>query len=132
MALTRTQWIPPAQSPEVLRSIFNNLDAFCFHTKIYSIQDGRKHSYSSYDCTNFVNRVSQYYWTYYSKGCDRLYTLVYLHTGEYVYCKTKGVTGWNGEQKKLRMYVSQNLNDLLDSALTKSEYERYMMNCSHV
>ena len=125
MALTRSQWIEPSRSPAAMQLVFNNLPAFCFYTKVYMIRDGKKRSHSSYDFGNFISQVNQYYWTYYSKGHDRLYTLVYMNTGEYVFCKSKGVMGYNGDKKKLHIYVSLDLEDLLRTAFTDSEYNRY-------
>ena len=130
MALTRSQWIHPSRSSEVLQLVFHNLGAFCFRSKVYLVRDGKQRSYSSYDFANFLNQVNQYHWTYYSKGHDRLYTLAYMNTGEYVFCKSKGVMGYNGDTKKLRMYVSRNLEDLIHTAFTDSEYSRYMSSVS--
>lgn len=132
MALTRTQYIDPSLSHDVLKNLFQNLSAFCFTTKVYKVQDGCKKSYSSYELASTVENVSSYYWMFYSKGHDRLYTLVYLNTGEYMYMKTKGVTGRYGEAKKMRIYVSTNLEDLLRTALTTSEYKCYHGAISYV
>ena len=132
MALTRTQYIDPSISHDVLTKVFNNLPAFCFTAKVYRVHDGRKKSYSDYELASTVENVSSYYWMFYSKGHDRLYTLVYLNTGEYMYMKTKGVTGRYGESKKMRIYVSTNLEDLLRTALTKTEYNCYREKISYV
>jgi hypothetical protein len=132
MSLTRTQWIEPSRSPEILKHVFHNLSAFCFTTKVYKVQDGYSKSHNSYKFQDLDKTIDRYYWMFYSKGSDRLYTLVYLDTQEYVYIKTKGVTGRNGETKKMRIYVSTSMEDLLHTALTRSEYKRYLESISFV
>ncbi len=132
MSLTQTQWIEPSRSPEIIKHVFHNLAAFCFTTKVYKVHNGDSKSYHSYKFHDLDKIIDRYYWMFYSKGSDRLYTLAYLDTEEYVYIKIKGVTGRNGKSKKMRIYVSTNMEDLLHTALTTSEYKRYLESISFV
>ena len=130
-SLDHSQWMQPNRSVQILNSAFNNIGAFYLTSKTYSIKNGMKVS-SDHDISGFTSKITMCYWVYYSHSNDRLYTLAFLNTGEYVYVKIKGVNNRSSGPKKMRLYFCNNYEELLRTALTPSEHEKYHRFVSHV
>ena len=87
---------------------------------------------SDHEISGLTAKITMCYWVYYSHSNDKLYTLAFLNTGEYVYVKIKGVNNHSSGPKKMRLYFCNNYEELLRVALTPSEYEKYHRFVSHV
>jgi hypothetical protein len=130
-SLNQSQWMQPNRSVQILNYVFNNMGSFYLNSKTYNINNGKKMS-SDHEISGLTDKITMCYWVYYSHSNDRLYTLAFLNTGEYVYVKVKGVSYRSGGPKKMRLYFCTNYEELLHTALTASEHEKYHRFVSHV
>ncbi len=121
----------PSRCVQMVDKVFLNLSSFYLGIKMYDIQNGKK-KHSEQFLEDFPSKINHYYWTSYSKSHDRLYILAFLSNGHYVYMKIRGICGTYGNQKKMRIYFCKNYEELVRTAFTPSEYDRYMRFVSHV